>query len=116
MASRSPDVSGSLVIRGSGGTGVLSGTGCGGAGVGGGGTLGAGGAGSGLATGGFFLPQAPAKTSRAITMAANRFCVITLSTPCPRFGFRLSAIGYRLSDFRYRDQFGNLLFPSRVSC
>src|SRR5262245_4840370 len=81
MTSRSLEVSGSSVIFGSGGTAVVSATGCGGAGVGGGGTVpdeGGADGGSGLATGGLFLWQAPAVTSRASTTAAYRFCVIAL--------------------------------------
>src|SRR5881394_3112032 len=68
IVSRSPP-SGSLVMVGSGGMRVVSGTGSGGAG----GRFGAGGVavvvgggGSGFATGGFFLPQAPTSASEAI--------------------------------------------------
>src|SRR6266540_2630022 len=122
IVSRSPPVSGSSVIFGSGGIGVVSGTGSGGAGG-----LAAGGVappvvvgGTGRATGGFFLPQAPTNTSATarIAIAAKCVCLIAVSS-LRKLLFRgstvrTSRIAYRASI--YCDQLANLLFPSRVIC
>src|SRR5690349_20334048 len=79
MASRSLEVSGSSEIFGSGGTGVVSGTGSGGAGGRVGGAVVVGGGGVGLATGGLLWWQAPAKTRTVPTIAAaNHVCLICL--------------------------------------
>src|SRR6187399_743888 len=78
MTSRSPLASGSAVMVGSGGIGVVSGTGVGGAGGGGAVVVSTtGGGGNGLATGGFFLPHAPAPTA-IITIAIIASCLLII--------------------------------------
>src|SRR3954462_15039707 len=77
MMSRSPLTSGSSVILGSGGIGVVSGTGVGGAGGGAVVVPDGEGGGIGRATGGFFEPHAPAPSAITRTaIAANCVCLI----------------------------------------
>src|SRR3954451_21629174 len=96
--------SGSSVIFGSGGIGVLSGTGVGGAGVVLRGVVPVGGGGGiGRATGGFFPQHAHTpRTAMRVTTTSNCVCLISLCSPT----------SYVV--LVYCDQFGYLLLPSRV--